>query len=357
MVASPPIAIGTVAEGQARALFSANVPDALAMLRDHATDPGRPMRFVSDTIDPIPGPTEIVDSVIATLAEVAHALWPSWYGDAIRLDGDDPSGPAWRRVFSPDTAMPDHLRRERSPTWFRAAAKRCQSGRPPIVPGFSPSIQIRQLALAIEPYGLLIALGVGEADPLPGRLLGLARGAEWLARETSARVLVVIPETFASSTELDGINFAPLRWPALPASSEASPTDEQAHRVWPILGRPHPYSPGELLIASRLAVDPMLGGMFQHNARVRSDRGSSFLVDLLWPDGKLVVEIDGYGFHSSRAAFSSDRNRDYELIISGYLVLRLPHDEVMQDVAIAVEKIRDVVRFRRGESPQRNNTP
>jgi very-short-patch-repair endonuclease len=78
-----------------------------------------------------------------------------------------------------------------------------------------------------------------------------------------------------------------------------------------------------------------------------------YLVDMLWPEGKVVIEVDGYRYHGNRFAFSEDRHRDYELLLSGYLVLRLPHDEVIADVAIALEKIRDVVRFRRKEQPNR----
>lgn len=46
-------------------------------------------------------------------------------------------------------------------------------------------------------------------------------------------------------------------------------------------------------------------------------------VDVLWPDAKLVVEVDGYEFHSTRAAFERDRRRDGELQAAGYRVLRV----------------------------------
>jgi very-short-patch-repair endonuclease len=46
-------------------------------------------------------------------------------------------------------------------------------------------------------------------------------------------------------------------------------------------------------------------------------------VDVLWPDAKLVVEVDGYAFHSTRAAFERDRRRDGELQAAGYRVLRV----------------------------------
>ena len=56
-------------------------------------------------------------------------------------------------------------------------------------------------------------------------------------------------------------------------------------------------------------------------------------------------------FIPTEERFSCDRRRDYELIVSGYLVIRLPQDEVVEDVELAVEKIRDVVLFRRASGP------
>jgi very-short-patch-repair endonuclease len=114
----------------------------------------------------------------------------------------------------------------------------------------------------------------------------------------------------------------------------------------------HSRSPGEQRLADRLSRDDELASLFLCNPSVRTVRGSLYLVDLLWLAGKVIVEIDGYKHHSSFEAFSDDRNRDYELLISGYVVLRLPHDEVIGDIEIAIEKIRDVVRFRRNQMNQ-----
>lgn len=46
-------------------------------------------------------------------------------------------------------------------------------------------------------------------------------------------------------------------------------------------------------------------------------------VDSLWPQARLVVEIDGFAFHSSRAAFERDRDRDSALTGAGYRVIRV----------------------------------
>ena len=181
--------------------------------------------------------------------------------------------------------------------------------------------------------------------------MGLARAAEWLAQSTSARVLVLVPSALATSSELDSINFGAIHWTRPDSGPQGAMPEEQKDRVWPTVGRPHPFSPGEQLLAARLASDAGLAGLFAHNAFLRSRHGHSFLVDLLWAEGKVVVEIDGYQYHSGRIAFAADRQRDYELTVSGYLVLRLPHDEVLRDVKLCLEKIRTLVRFRRSQLP------
>ena len=45
-------------------------------------------------------------------------------------------------------------------------------------------------------------------------------------------------------------------------------------------------------------------------------------VDFLWRAQKLVVEVDGYAFHSSRSSFERDRRRDADLAATGIRVLR-----------------------------------
>jgi very-short-patch-repair endonuclease len=48
-----------------------------------------------------------------------------------------------------------------------------------------------------------------------------------------------------------------------------------------------------------------------------------FTVDFLWPQARLVIELDGYRAHAGRAAFEADRARDVELKALGYDVIRL----------------------------------
>jgi very-short-patch-repair endonuclease len=52
-------------------------------------------------------------------------------------------------------------------------------------------------------------------------------------------------------------------------------------------------------------------------------------VDFLWRDERLVVEVDGFQFHSTRAAFERDRQRDAELQGAGLRVLRVTWRQVV----------------------------
>jgi len=53
-------------------------------------------------------------------------------------------------------------------------------------------------------------------------------------------------------------------------------------------------------------------------------------LDMLWRDQRLVVELDGYAFHSSRKAFERDRRRDAGLQAAGLRVMRVTWRQVVE---------------------------
>jgi very-short-patch-repair endonuclease len=65
-----------------------------------------------------------------------------------------------------------------------------------------------------------------------------------------------------------------------------------------------------------------------------------FIVDLLAPAVKLVVEVDG-GYHARRRA--ADERRDRTLARAGYRVLRLEAELVVGDLPAAVGRIRSEI--------------
>jgi very-short-patch-repair endonuclease/predicted transcriptional regulator of viral defense system len=54
-------------------------------------------------------------------------------------------------------------------------------------------------------------------------------------------------------------------------------------------------------------------------------------VDFLWSRHRLVVETDGYAFHSSRRAFERDRRKDQELQAAGYRVIRFTWRQITDE--------------------------
>ena len=54
-------------------------------------------------------------------------------------------------------------------------------------------------------------------------------------------------------------------------------------------------------------------------------------VDFLWRDERLIVEVDGFRFHSSRRAFERDRRRDADLQAAGFSVLRLTWRQIVDE--------------------------
>jgi very-short-patch-repair endonuclease len=69
-------------------------------------------------------------------------------------------------------------------------------------------------------------------------------------------------------------------------------------------------------------------------------RVGDFLVDFLWSESRLIVEVDGYEFHRDRSSFESDRARDAELITQGYRVLRFTYRQVTENPALVASRIR-----------------
>jgi very-short-patch-repair endonuclease len=52
--------------------------------------------------------------------------------------------------------------------------------------------------------------------------------------------------------------------------------------------------------------------------------------DFYWPHRRLVVEADSYRWHRSPSALNADRERDVELTLAGYRVLRFTYEQVTQ---------------------------
>jgi hypothetical protein len=62
--------------------------------------------------------------------------------------------------------------------------------------------------------------------------------------------------------------------------------------------------------------------------------------DFVWRDRRLIVEVDGFEFHRSRASFADDRERDVRLEVAGWRVLRFAYEHVVHRPAWVADAIR-----------------
>lgn len=67
--------------------------------------------------------------------------------------------------------------------------------------------------------------------------------------------------------------------------------------------------------------------------------GGVGFVDLLVED-RVVVELDGLGYHGDRRAYREDRRRDRELVARGYVPVRFAWEDVVRDPSAVVRAVR-----------------
>ena len=62
-------------------------------------------------------------------------------------------------------------------------------------------------------------------------------------------------------------------------------------------------------------------------------------VDMLWREQRLIVEVDGYAYHSGRAAFERDRRRDAALQAAGYRVVPFTWRQITLEPHVVVAQL------------------
>jgi hypothetical protein len=75
-------------------------------------------------------------------------------------------------------------------------------------------------------------------------------------------------------------------------------------------------------------------------------RVAGHIVDALFPEHRLIVELDGWEFHSDREAFETDRNRDADTLEAGYGTLRVTWDRLHDREDAEAARMRNTLRRR-----------
>ena len=187
---------------------------------------------------------------------------------------------------------------------------------------------------AIDPADPVL---IAPVDPAAtARAAPMIQALEWCAAQ-GASVVATFPTRPASVAPYDRVLYG-----AIEVVREIEPAYA---RFIAARGRAHHASTIEQRVEAALLRDSELAPMFLCNELVSVAGFESPRVDLLWREGRVVVELDGPD-HQDDPKFANDRHRDYELLLAGYLVLRITNSQVETDLQRTIEKIRAVVRFR-----------
>lgn len=93
-------------------------------------------------------------------------------------------------------------------------------------------------------------------------------------------------------------------------------------RLGGLVGRPPAWTRSELEARFLSLLDDH--GLARPEVNVPLDVGGRLLeVDCVWRGPRLIVELDGYESHGTRAAFERDRARDRRLVADGWRVARI----------------------------------
>ena len=75
---------------------------------------------------------------------------------------------------------------------------------------------------------------------------------------------------------------------------------------------------------------------------------AGYEVDFAWRDERIVVEVDGFAFHSSRSSFESDRRRDAKLAAHGFIVMRVTWRQLARKPEATLVRLAQALAVARG---------
>ncbi|GAA1098521.1 endonuclease domain-containing protein [Tsukamurella spumae] len=286
-------------------------------------------------------PSAIIEDVLARTAAVAFELFPAWLPGA---DGAVESDGILDRFAARSLS---HRHDGAAGLGTALGALATAALRPESIAAFTrlPAADRRS---AVE-YALTRSYGARRAalalvvDRLiaPHQADALSVGAQWLARGGCA-VWLLGP----GSAPLDRFPLAD--GPPVPDEEEIWPTEhtvglEPAPLYPPVAGKPHPASAAEMYLEQGLARVEWAAARHWNYAVDLGPLHPPVRVDLLFPQPRLVVEIDGPD-HRSIEKYEADRRRDADLLLAGFHVLRLTNARILGDLAESMTVIRALVQ-------------
>jgi very-short-patch-repair endonuclease len=277
-------------------------------------------------------PREFVGAVLDDLEQVAVELVPAWLPDACDINRADVGGTAAIRMIAVARATQACYTRSFLLNLAVLAMTGHRDG--------SPSLPVRARAAQLA---RLVAEGFGRTRcvllvPLPPELTAPERdaivaGGDWLTHNAKMAVwLLGTPPVDADRVPVASLNDVP---------------SGQVARI----GKPHPASAVEAALEAALAAESWAAGRRWNQTYRSTSLSAPVRLDLVWLQERCVVELDGPE-HCHPVHFEADRQRDVQLQLDGFAVLRFTNARVVHDVGAVVHQIGTYIRGRRRDTAE-----
>lgn len=290
---------------------------------------------------PLPSsPGAIIEDVLNRTLAVAFEVFPAWLPDPAPVPE---SGAVLDRMSARGLAH----RHDGAPGIGTALGALATAAlRPESIGGFAelPAADRRdaiEYALTRSFHAPRIALALAVDRPQAPHLGdALSAAAQWLARGDST-VWLLGPGAAA----LD--RFPVVDGPPVVAEPSRGPSEftvglDPLPAFPPVAGRPHPASAAEQYLERALVSQSWASARHWNYAVDLGPLARPVRVDLLFPQPRLVVEVDGPD-HRGSDKYEADRRRDADLMLHGFRVLRLTNARILGDLAESLSIIRTLV--------------
>ena len=203
-----------------------------------------------------------------------------------------------------------------------------------------------EVVLAVRASSMLSGPAQQAAAAACAWLAEHGRITVWLTADALPAVRRIPVLRLGIAASPDPIPDGPIPAVSIPDGPIATDTGRPILVVSRPTGAPAPHSAAEQALEHALAQHEWARGRVWNRCPTDLSALSGVaVVDVLWPDERVVVEVDGPD-HRRADKYARDRSRDNMLQRHGYLVLRYPNDTVLDDPASVVAELRDVLTHR-----------
>ncbi|MGN5238245.1 endonuclease domain-containing protein [Rhodococcus sp. SJ-3] len=297
---------------------------------------------VADALDPLPPAASVVSGYHVTNASTgsdvagrildecetaAHTLFLQWMPGARVLDGHSGLDITAVRALTSGLVTPKYG------SFLADLAEASVLGGRLDPARYSAEVRAAGLARVLaSAYGREHVVLAVTADPLPVEEQHvLAAALEWLTGRDRFGIWL-IGDPIPAVDRFPVVRVGPARPPAA-----ATPVTRRLRLPAP-LGRPHPASDAEQLLESVLSTCDWAGDRQWNRTWSAGPLDAPIRVDLMFPEARCVVEIDGDD-HRRPEKFAADRRRDVHLQLAGFAVLRFTNDHVLGDATAVADLI------------------